>query len=584
MIQARNISISRTLLASVMCLLLLPTIAFAKSEKAEPVGHMSPSASAVQWQPSVENEKIVLRVVAPDGTTYTREFVSGSTPSLRVQDLGAGKINDGVYTYELLVIPRISAEVKRQLAAARAADDDAAAERIQKAAGIGQTLTQSGTLTIANGAFSNADAEEPGLRSIVRLPTANSTTGSTASTLRKITPNDQVIADDLIVQGSECVGLDCVINESFGFDTIRLKENNTRIKFQDTSTAAGFPTHDWQLTANDSASGGAEKFSIEDITAATVPFTVTGSAPTNGFFMDSTGRVGLRTGTPVLDFHVATGNTPAHRFEQTSAGGFTAQTWDIAGNEANFFVRDVTGGSRLPFRIRPGAPTSSIDISAVGAVGIGTASPNSNAKLDINGALRMPGVTYPTTDNGAWIVNETGAGLAMQSAGTLRLKTGGTTDRVLVDATGNVGINCNAPGSQLVIASGSGCSTPSSSINAGSAQFTIASSRTFKENLAPVTVPDILQKIASINVYNYDFIKGPKDRVGLMAEDFHQIFSRGSEKYIDGGEVQMALWLAVQQLAARNSELTQRITTLESALAAQSSRPQVTEPQQAQQH
>ena len=30
---------------------------------------------------------------------------------------------------------------------------------------------------------------------------------------------DQVIPDDLIVQGSACIGLDCVNNESFGFDT-----------------------------------------------------------------------------------------------------------------------------------------------------------------------------------------------------------------------------------------------------------------------------------------------------------------------------------------------------------------------------
>src|SRR5882724_12920864 len=73
---------------------------------------------------------------------------------------------------------------------------------------------------------------------------------------------DTVIPDDLIVQGSACVGLDCVDGESFGFDTLRLKENNTRIKFDDTSTSAGFPNHDWQLTANDSASGGANKFSI----------------------------------------------------------------------------------------------------------------------------------------------------------------------------------------------------------------------------------------------------------------------------------------------------------------------------------
>jgi Chaperone of endosialidase len=71
----------------------------------------------------------------------------------------------------------------------------------------------------------------------------------------------------------------------------------------------------------------------------------------------------------------------AYRLEQNNTGGFTAQTWDIAGNEANFFVRDVTGGSLLPFRIRPGAPTSSIDIAANGKVGVGTGSPN--ARVDI---------------------------------------------------------------------------------------------------------------------------------------------------------------------------------------------------------
>ena len=48
-------------------------------------------------------------------------------------------------------------------------------------------------------------------------------------------PADEVIPDDLIVQGSNCVGFDCVNNENFGFDTVRLKENNTRLKFDDTS-------------------------------------------------------------------------------------------------------------------------------------------------------------------------------------------------------------------------------------------------------------------------------------------------------------------------------------------------------------
>jgi hypothetical protein len=61
-------------------------------------------------------------------------------------------------------------------------------------------------------------------------------------------------------------------------------------------------------------------------------------------------------------------DTPGLRLLQTGSGGFTPQTWDVAGNEANFFIRDLTGGSRLPFRIRPGAPTSSIDIGATGEV------------------------------------------------------------------------------------------------------------------------------------------------------------------------------------------------------------------------
>jgi hypothetical protein len=186
---------------------------------------------------------------------------------------------------------------------------------------------------------------------------------------------DFVIPDDLIVQMSTCTGFDCVDGESFGFDTLRLKENNLRIHFMDTSTSVGYPNHSWQLTANDSASGGLNKFSIEDLTSATVPFTVLGSAPTNAMYVTAAGDVGLGTSAPGLDLTITRTDTPAVRLEQTSGGGFTAQTWDMGGNEANFFVRDLTSGSRLPFRIRPGAPTSSIDISATGLVGLGTASP-----------------------------------------------------------------------------------------------------------------------------------------------------------------------------------------------------------------
>ena len=154
---------------------------------------------------------------------------------------------------------------------------------------------------------------------------------------------DFVINDDLIVDGSACVGFDCVDGESFGFDTIRVKENNLRIKFQDTSVAASFPDNVWQLTANDSANGGANKFSIDDISGGRTPFTVEAGARSHSLYVDDGGRIGNRTSTPSTEIHTVDGDTPTLRLQQDGSSGFTPQTWDVAGNETSFFIRDVTG-------------------------------------------------------------------------------------------------------------------------------------------------------------------------------------------------------------------------------------------------
>src|SRR5262249_3983544 len=291
-------------------------------------------------------------------------------------------------------------------------------------------LVQSGSFALVNGQVIVAGLSEDGRTAQTSAPSGSSGQNASARTATRIPASantvtrlrnhrlsllssgfmpDQVIADDLIVQGSVCAGLDCVNNESFSFDTLRLKENNTRISFVDTSSSAGFPTEDWTIRANASGSGGASFLAFVDRGASssgdesgTIVFEVDAGAPVNSLKVDSGGRVGLRTATPVLDLHVNTNNTPAMRYEQNNSGGFNAQTWDIGANEANFFVRDVTSGSRLPFRIRPGAPTSSIDIAASGNVGIGTASPT--ARLDITGGdVRMSS----TASRVIWGTNDT---------------------------------------------------------------------------------------------------------------------------------------------------------------------------------
>ncbi len=359
-----NSLLSFSLLMLLLCLGV--SVALAQGPSG-PVAAATVSAKSITWTAKVSYARLVLTISGPNGQSR-QEFGAGSKASF-----DAAGHADGTYTYELEVVPQIDAETQAALVAAADSEDrDAVVKQLQAEGKLPSgALTQSGAFTvqadqIVTGAYTGSDKDGGG---ISRL--------------------DQVVADDLIVQSSACVGLDCVNNESFGFDTLRLKENNTRIKFDDTSIAGGFPANDWQLTANDSASGGSDKFSIEDVTGGKVPFTLIAGAPSNSVFVDGRGRLGLKTSTPALDVHVNSADTPAFRLEQNTSSGWSAQTWDIAGNETNFFIRDVSGGTHLPFRIRPGAPTSSIDIAASGNVGIGTASPE--ARLDVRGSAVISG-------------------------------------------------------------------------------------------------------------------------------------------------------------------------------------------------
>jgi hypothetical protein len=386
---------------------------------------------------------------------------------------------------------------------------------------------------------------------------------------------DTVIPDDLIVQGSACVGLDCVDGESFGFDTIRLKENNTRIKFDDTSTASGFPNNDWQLTANDSASGGLNKFSIENITAATVPFTVVGAAPTNSLFVDNSGKVGLRTSTPGLDLSIKTGNTPAQRLEQDTSGGFTAQTWDIGANEANFFVRDVTGGSRLPFRVRPGAPTSSIDIAASGSVGIGTASPA--IKLHVVGTVGATLARFTDNSNGTLDIrtpvlnvtdlfaNSTAMTMTTQAGETMRL------------SGGNVGIGTTGPSAKLDVNG----TVRVQALNAGPTQVcidasnilgTCSSDMRLKRDVNYLSGDTGLNAIMQLKPARYRWHDGD-DRVmaGFVAQDAQPavpeaVFTPKDSEFLslDTGAILSYAVKAIQELKADNDNLRREIDRLKS--------------------
>jgi hypothetical protein len=429
--------------------------------------------SAVRWEVGASNNGGTLTITFPDGRSVRKTFRAGSSPQISLGEKQFENLPDGVYVYELQLTPAVSAAQKEAAAKSRGKDDDPESERAGRKRTVLAPLVQSGSFAIVNGSIITPGAVEPESA----RPKASAAAGAalSAAMIRRARSHhfalfnpDFVIADDLIVQGSACVGLDCVDGENFGFDTIRVKENNTRIQYDDTSTSAGFPSNNWQIRANSSASGGENFLGFVDqgttgnSETGTIVFQVNSGAPANSLRVASTGKIGLRTATPVLDLHMNTPDTPAVRFEQNNTGGFTAQTWDIGANEANFFVRDVTSGSRLPFRIRPGAPTSSVDISASGNVGVGTASPSLQlhvrapaAGLPANSGTSQPGIARFSQGSGNGVVDFGFGGTSgfgwVQATDSTNLAT--NFGLLLNPNGGNVGIGTTAP-TQLLSVNG----------------------------------------------------------------------------------------------------------------------------------
>jgi hypothetical protein len=532
---------------------------------------VSIQAGSITWTPTILNLKgMTLKIAGPNGFTLQKQY-EGNIPA----SLPSSTFQDGSYLYEIVLMPKSHAK------------PGDAAQR-----GLGpmpqKTMTQSGAFSVAGGAFVTAAQES------------------------LIKPQDVVNADDVIVQGSICAGFDCVNNESFGFDTIRLKENNLRIGFMDTSVSP-FPTNDWTIVANDTASGGASFLGFEDVTGAKFPFKVMAGAPTNSLFVSSNGDLGIRTSTPVLDVHATTTDTPGVRLEQTNAGGFSAQTWDMAGNEANFFIRDVTGGSLLSFRIRPGAPTSSLDIAASGNVGIGTASPAydldvANTGANTNFAVRRTdGTTLKLlaeaaqaslgTENNfplSFLTNNT-AQMTLTTAGALGIgtttpaynlelektgsnvqiglqRTDGVTMRVVAGAAqATIGTENNFPvvfqtnGSTKMTLATSGSLTVTGDVNATA--FNPTSDRNAKENFAPINNKTVLERLAGLPITTWNFIENDNKtkHMGPMAQDFHAAFGLGADdKHISTTDADGVAFAAIQELNQRNQTLSTENATLRS--------------------
>ncbi|WP_157705183.1 tail fiber domain-containing protein [Roseovarius faecimaris] len=370
-------------------------------------------------------------------------------------------------------------------------------------------------------------------------------------------------AQSLVVDGSLCVGFDCPATPAFGSDTIRMQENNLRLHFEDTSTAAGFPRNDWRLYANDNANGGSSYFGVEDATAGRFVFRVFAGARSNALTIDSQGDLGLGTATPATDIDIKTGDTPAVRLQQDGTSGFSPQTWDVAGNEAGFFIRDVTSGSTLPFRILTGgAPSQSLVIDGNGDVGIGAGTSPDEALHVVR------------TNGTAKVLVEEDSGTTA-ARGLLELRNNGTTFMTLADESAggetwniqsNSGefrfTNATGPGVELAMTI-SGDMTISGSLTQNSDKHA-------KMAIVPVDPDEILQKVADLPVSSWMY-KDNADlgirHMGPMAQDFHAAFGLGaSDKGISSLDTSGVALAAIKALEAQNAALKAELAAVRTRL------------------
>ena len=325
-------------------------------------------------------QNFVLELVGPDDLFIRKEYKETKEIKLSSLGLSEKEFQNGRYHLQLTPTILLTQKEQQRLRYLMAKDETEKIKAIKEMHNIPDEVNKySWYFSIEDQAFVLPKKEAVGLK----LPTDD--TPNSLSALKSIElqpkasftsffgqPKPQFIAQvfvtDVVIQGSSCIGFDCVNGESFGFDSQRLKENNLRIHFQDTSNSASFPTNDWRILANDTSNGGSNYLGIEDANTGRIPFRVEAGALQHALYVAGNGNVGFGTSTPDKKIQATTGDSPAIRLEQDGTDGFDPQTWDIAANEANLFIKDVTNGSAIPFKIAVGAPANSFCIAADGNI------------------------------------------------------------------------------------------------------------------------------------------------------------------------------------------------------------------------
>jgi len=491
-----------------------------------PVADVTIGSSGINFVPRVSYGRLTLAVSLPDGALFQKNFDPGAAPYLGLAEVSKNRMMDGHYTYELRVSPVAGVRVR----------DEAADSQIKAETSPQVALTQTGHFLVRGGSIViPTNMPEPKGQGIARP--------------------DYTYNEDLYVVGSLCIGTDCADPETWAYDVLRLKENNLRIHFEDTSNTSSFPANDWRIVVNDTDDGGANYFAVQDATSGLVPFTIEAGAPNNALYIEDYGRIGLKTAAPAVEMHIVDGDSPAVRLEQDTTSGWTAQAWDLAGNESNFFIRDVTNASKLPFRIQPGAPSSTLCLKSDGKIGIGTWSPTAQFHIEKTG--ENAAVVFNRTDGamGKFTARPSEVYLGSGSNHNVQIVANNTVV-MTVTPTGYVGIGNTGTTHKLAVgSSGAYCD--------GGA-WVDGSSRQYKKNIRDLSIDEAKNALDELNPVRFNYKEDDKEEsLGFIAEDVPELVATKDRKGMSPMDVVAVLTKVVQEQQKTIKQLQEKIAQLE---------------------
>lgn len=452
------------------------------------------NSSGIGWLMKVDYQRLRLTLVRPDGSFTRKTYTSDDSPYLNLSDIFGEGACDGHYNYELRVLAAESGQgVPMKENRARS--------------------VKSGTFEVRNGAV--VTQSDPGELSRVQ---------------------DYVHNDDVVITGDLCVGSGCSDNIVFGMNGILLKSTTPQIKFSD---ASGGPTSysTWNITVNDSGSG---YFAIEDKTYISTYdkiLTLNAGAGANALYLDSNGRLGMGTSTPLEELHILADNNPAIILEDDNG-----PVWRMAVNEYSFFLAPSTSAYVVPFKIGHTAPNNTLVLKNSGAIGIGTNAPAYSMEIE------------RTSANCSFGIDRTDGAKGKLVSGLYGFQVGSVTNHALkLAAYDTVQMTINTDGTLTMSDGGS-----------YDGEWNNASSREIKDDITNLDSNEALKALEELTPVKYVYKKNRNEgRVGFIAEDVPELVATNSRKNLSTMDIVAVLTKVVKEQQKTISQLKEKVSDLE---------------------